>query len=222
MRSFIKKILFPFLNSWYKIKSRRVVKYSKHGINLKVYPSVFHPGFFLSTNIFIEFISELNLKNKRALELGAGSGMISFYMSKKGAKVTASDINDAALKGLIENSKTNNLHINVVKSNLFDKVSPNDFDYIIINPPYYPKAPKNIQEIAFYCGKDFEYFNKLFSQLKKFPIIKNNIYMILSEDCEISQIKTIANKESIDMKLIRKKKKMGEQNYIFKIAKSNS
>lgn len=221
MRKLIKKIAFPFLNTWYQMKTKRVNYYSKYGIRLKINPSVFHPGIFLSTNIFIDFLSQFNLKGKKVLELGAGSGMISFYAAKSGANVTASDINPKALEGLKENSKTNNITIKTSDSNVFDTISPDSFDIIIINPPYYPQEPKSNQEQAFFCGKDFEYFQKLYRQLNKMWSGRNDIYMILSEDCNIDKIKTLALSENLKLNLEYKTTKRGEKNFIFKIAITN-
>lgn len=217
MRNTVKKILFPFLNSWYKKKNSKVSFYENHGIKLKVLPNVFHPGIFLSTNIFIEFLSQFELKNQSVLELGAGSGMISFYCAKNGAKVTSTDINKNAIAGLKENSESNQLPIEIIESNLFENVQPNDFDYILINPPYYPKNPSSEQEKAFFCGADFEYFKTLFAQLQNQWTIESNIFMILSEDCELEQIKSIASSKKISLKLDYETKKLQERNYIFRL-----
>ena len=51
---------------------------------------------------------------------------------------------------------------------MFDKIEKVNFDYIVINPPYFPKNPKSEKEFAWFCGSDFEYFKKLFSQLKDY------------------------------------------------------
>ncbi len=217
MRKLLKKIAFPVLNRWYQKKTNKVSYYSKHGIQLKINPGVFHPGIFLSTNIFIDFLSSRELANKTFLELGAGSGMISFYAAKHKGIVTASDINKNALEALKENSIANQLPINIVESNLFENLSPNDFDLIIINPPYYSQNPKNEKEQAFFCGENFEYFKGLFLQLKQNWTIESGIFMILSEDCNLTTIKQIAKQSHLNFNLIHEAKKRGEKNYIFQI-----
>lgn len=198
---------------------RRSRKYSKYGIDLIIQPTVFHPGFFLSTNILLEFILQLDISGKKILELGAGSGFISFYLGRyKNVKVTASDINEKALAGLKYNSKATNIALEVVQSNLFDNLSPLDFDFILINPPYYAKQPTNRTENAFYCGENFEYYLDLFTQLdRKADLEKNQTYMILSEDCEIEKIKLIAIQYKIQLVHTHSVKKLGEWNTIFKI-----
>lgn len=220
MRNLIKKILFPFLSFWYKRKNSKTSYYSNHGIRLKILPEVFHPGVFLSTNIFIEFLSTIDLENKSLLELGAGSGMISFYCSQNGASVTASEINRNAIQGLNENAINNNLQIEVVKSDLLYNLDINHFEIVVINPPYYPKTPKNDGEHAFYCGERFEYFEKLFSQLNECWVRKSDIFMILSEDCDLITIKSTAEKNKINLETVLETTKRSERNYIFKLKRN--
>lgn len=216
MRQLVKRIAFPFLSFWYKQSAKRTRIYREFGLTLHILPSVFHPGLFLSTHLFIEFLSEFDLKGKRILELGAGSGLIAFVALQKGALVTATDINPEAIKGLNENAQRNQLDLKVVSSDLFEVVSPMDFDLILINPPYYAKNPQNDLEKAFYCGEDFSYFKRLFEQLKSsskelFP----TCYMILSEDCDFEHIKRIASEHHFGLIEQFKKKKLAELTTIY-------
>src|SRR5215470_868186 len=74
--------------------------YFSNGITLKILPGVFHPGLFFSTKYLLSYLENFDLKNKSLLELGAGSGLISFIAEKREAIVTASDLNERALEGL--------------------------------------------------------------------------------------------------------------------------
>jgi len=165
-------------------------------------------------------LKNTNLSGLSFLELGAGSGMISFYAANQGAIVTATDINTNAIEGLRFNSKATQIPIQVVKSNLFENVSPNEFDWIIINPPYYPKNALNEKDQAFYCGEDFDYFKKLFQQLKQsWERETAQIMMILSEDCDIERISMIANNHGIILEQDSEVTKRGELNVIYRIRK---
>lgn len=197
-------------------------KYKCKGIKVVVYPGVFHPGFFFSTKFLLQFLSTLNLKKAKVLELGAGSGLISLYCNlRKEAVVTASDISSVSVINIQENAAINNAQINIVQSDLFDNINC-DFDTIIINPPFYPKDPVSESENAWYCGKDFEFFKKLFYQLNSKAIPSTTIYMIVSEDCQTDRIESIANQNCFKMKVILEKKIWGERNFIYKIVKSHS
>jgi len=217
LRNFIKKTTNPFLKAGLNLYYRKPRKYAYQGIEVLVHPDVFPPHLTLSTKILLDFISEKNILNKTFLELGCGSGIISLFASKKGAKVTASDINKKALEYLAKASEENKLKVTCVYSNLLENLQEKHFDYIIINPPYYPKQPKNTKEEAWYCGEDFEYFKNLFEQLPEFISEENNTYMILSEDCEIKKIKSIALSKHIVLNKIYKTKKLGEENYIYQL-----
>lgn len=219
LRNFIKKITHPFLKKGVEYYYRKPRPYSYNGITTMVHPDVFPPHLTLSTKILLDFISTINLTQKTFLELGCGSGIISLYASQKGANVVASDINKTALKYLTIASKENKLPVTCVYSNLFDALLEKQFNYIFINPPYYPKLPENVKQQAWFCGEDFEYFKTLFYQLPPYLTNKNTTYMILSEDCKIKKIKSIALKNKLVLKLVYQTKKVGEKNYIFSIFK---
>ncbi|WP_258101666.1 methyltransferase [Marinoscillum pacificum] len=188
--------------------------YSYEGIRLKILNGVFHPGLFFSTHVFLEYLKTRQLSELKILELGAGSGLISFYCSREGAQVTASDINQAAIAGLRLNAERNKLEINVVHSDLFENIAISDFDMILINPPYYPKEPNNDSEAAWFCGANFEYFDNLFGQLGNVSSLPE-ILMILSEDCDLTKIKSIALNSGFANQQIYSESKWGEENYIF-------
>ncbi len=217
LRNFIKKCTHPFLKSGLKLYYSKPRKYCYESICVQVHPGVFPPHLTFSTKILLDFIKDIELKNKTFLELGCGSGIISLYAAKKNAIVTATDINETALEYLKKNAHKNNLFVTVQYSDLFENIVNTSFDYIIINPPYYPKKPKNILEQAWFCGENFEYFQKLFFQLNN--IYCPNIIMILSEDCNINHIRMMANEQKINLNQIKTQKVLHELNYIFEVKK---
>ncbi|WP_299763667.1 methyltransferase [uncultured Dokdonia sp.] len=218
LRDFIKKITHPFLRKGAEFYYRKPRSYSYNGITTIVHPDVFPPHLTLSTKILLDFMSDIDLTQKTFLELGCGSGIISLYASQKRATVTASDINKTALAYLQKASTENKLPVTCVYSNLFEALQEKHFDYIFINPPYYPKAPESTKQHAWFCGEEFEYFEALFKQLPIYLSEENTTYMILSEDCELEKIESIASKNDIVMKTIFTTKKVGEKNYIFAIS----
>jgi release factor glutamine methyltransferase len=217
IKSLTKKLLFPLLSFVYNIYSSKERSYSYKGITVRVMPGVFHPGLFFSTKLLIEYISKKALKGNTVLELGAGSGLISVYCAKQNAKVTATDINPTAIKNIIKNAELNNVKLDVIESDLFDKIETWKFDYIIINPPYFPKNPKNEKELAWFCGNDFQYFKKLFTQLNDYKTEDTFVLIILSEDCDLQRITSIANENHFSMNIVFQKKVFGENNYIYTI-----
>lgn len=197
------------------MSSQRLFNYQN--IRIKVYAGVFHPGLFFSTKILLNYLSSLNLKKKNLLELGAGSGLISIYSSKHGAYATASDISQLAIDNIIENTQLNNVNIRVIKSDLFNEIDPKEYDLIIINPPFYPNNPQKESDHAWFCGVNFEYFHKLFNQLESIIINEGKMIMILSEDCNIQKICSIAVEYKRSLNILKEKRIWGEKFTIYEI-----
>ena len=217
IRQVIKLLTKPILKFGLDFYYRKPRPYKYQGIQVLVHPEVFPPHLTLSTKILLDFIAELDLSKKSFLELGCGSGIISLFARSKEATVTASDINKTALENLKKASEENNLEVDFVYSNLFENLQNKNFDYILINPPYYPKQAKNVKEQAWFCGDDFQYFKNLFNQLPPYINKKNQAYMILSEDCEFKTISEIASGNKLNLKATFETSKMGEKNTIYQI-----
>lgn len=220
MRAFLKRITHPILKFGLNLYYSKPRNFTYDNIKIKVHPDVFPPQLTFSTKILLDYIEPLNLENKRFLELGSGSGIISLLAAKKGAIVTASDINEITLTYLEKNASKNHLKLKIIHSDLLQNLDNQTFDYILINPPYYPKKANTVKEQAWFCGENFEYFENLFSQLTNYLSYENNCLMILSQDCAIEKIKAIALKNTIAFELVLEKKHLVETNYIFKLTSS--
>ncbi len=217
LRNVVKRLLGPVLKpvaSWYSNKSRT---WDYLGVKAVVLPDVFHPGLFLSTKILARYLKGQNLTGKRVLELGCGSGFLSSFAAKNGAEATASDINPAAVENAKANASLNNVAVESVASDLFENFADRQFDLMVINPPYYPQAPSNAAEHAWYCGPEFEYFQRLFAELPKHVAANGQVLMILSEDCAIERIGSIAQQHGQSLKEVHRERRLLEWNYIFSV-----
>lgn len=191
--------------------------WSYKGIMLEIPAGVFHPRFFHSTKFLIHAIARLPLKNASLLELGAGSGLISFYAEKKGAYVTATDISPLAIEYLYKNEQRNNSVIRILNSDLFDSIPPQRFDYIIINPPYYKRNPESVGDQAWYCGDKGQYFEKLFSVLKNYLHSHSIVLMSLCDGCDFEMIENYAGSNAFRIQFIHEKQTLVEKNYICQV-----
>lgn len=221
-KKYANSILKPFL-IWYLKKPR--ITHIK-GFQLLIKPTVFHPKFFFSSQYLFDFVLNLNLEKKTFLEIGCGSGLISFLAYKKKASVTCCDINELAVECTNHNFELNfkatkSGYFNCIKSDVFDNISNQVFDVIMINPPYFFSEVGTKNQLAWNCGLNGEYFIKLFSQLKKYASIHTQTYMILADNCEIERIKKIAHEHQLQLQLVEEHKIKWEKNFIFKISHFN-
>jgi release factor glutamine methyltransferase len=191
--------------------------YSYKGIRLEIPPQVFHPGLFFSTKLLLRYIAKEHLNKKKFLELGAGSGLLSIHAAKKGAFVVATDINPIAIDCINTNAEENRVEIETFQSDLFDDITEQCFDFIVINPPYYKKKPASFTEYAWYCGENGEYFQKLFAGLNGYMDDRSSVIMVLCDGCDLKMIERLAVKNSFTMQCVYAKATIIERNYIFKI-----
>jgi release factor glutamine methyltransferase len=221
----IYKIIRPVIGRTYKPMLERYLakprNYRYDKITLVVQPGVFHPGFFFSTKMFLKFLKTKDLNGKPVLEIGAGSGLISLYLASTGANVTAIDISNSAIDNIKTNAEINKLKLSILYSDMFSNVPAQNFDTVIIAPPYYKKHPKKEAEHAWYCGENGEYFSKLFSKLDNYIHTDSKVWMILSDDCDIAMIRSIGASNGFSMKVVLEREKYWETNYIFEISPIN-
>jgi release factor glutamine methyltransferase len=196
--------------------------YRHNGIDLTIPPEVFHPGFFFSTGMLLQYIEHFPLSNKRLLELGAGSGLISMRAARKGATVTATDINPVAVDYLQKNSKKNKIDMAIILSDLFKDIPGQAFDIIVINPPYYKKDPQTLIDHAWYCGENGEYFSRLFYQLGAYMHANSIVLMTLCEGCDREMIKNAVASNHFSMRCVQTKQTVIEKNFIYKIEKKSN
>ena len=90
------------------------------------------------TEVLVEAVLPF-AKDKDVLDLCTGSGCIAVSLSCLGGcrSVTASDISPEALKVAEENVRLNQAEVQLIESNLFDRI-PNCYDIVVSNPPYIP------------------------------------------------------------------------------------
>jgi release factor glutamine methyltransferase len=95
----------------------------------------------------IEFLNEIN--SPKFCEIGTGSGCIaiSILHNARSATAIACDISEDALRIAHANAERHLVsdRLELVKSNVFNNISGNDFDLIVSNPPYIPA--RDVEEL---------------------------------------------------------------------------
>jgi release factor glutamine methyltransferase len=75
----------------------------------------------------------------KMLDMGTGSGILALYSAMRGADVTASDIDPAAISEARNAARLLGMSMTFCLSDLFTDV-PGKFDLVLFNPPYLPSA----------------------------------------------------------------------------------
>ncbi|OEC85936.1 MULTISPECIES: HemK2/MTQ2 family protein methyltransferase [Methanobacterium] len=105
------------------------------GIVIYTHRNVYEPAedtFLLAENLDIQ-------RRDEVLEIGAGTGLITVVAAQKSKKVTATDINEDAVKCALKNTITNRTYnVELKTGNLFEPVEDEKFDLILFNTPYLP------------------------------------------------------------------------------------
>ena len=212
----------PLIKAWTKRyhAKPRMWRYGRH--TFMIHPGVFYPNQTFSTGFMLDFMSALDLKGEKVLDIGCGSGAIAVFAAMRGAASTGVDLSDLALENTKANARLNEVEVQVVKSDLLEKVKSQTFDYMFVNPPFYPKHPKTIEEHAWFCGADFDYFSKFFDQIREIGVPPKGLFMILSQDCDLERINHIAGKNGLSMTLKQTMKNAIEENHIFSIIKTEN
>lgn len=213
-KNFASIFLVP-LTQWYLQKKRR---YTFRGTIVTVLPGVFHPGIFHSTVFILKYLEQQPLAGKTLLEIGSGTGLISIRAAKANALVTATDLSPIAIGNTTLNAQLNHAKINIIQSDLFTQLEKEIFDWIVINPPYYARKPQSESDLAWYCGENFEYFEKLFDQLKDYTSAKAQVIIVLTKGCDLQKIFQLGRQRSFEFELIRENKVLfDEKDFLYRI-----
>ena len=120
-------------------------------------------------------------KEKKVLEIGAGQGVISILLSEiENIKIFSVEIQEKIYKHLVENIKNNNLENKIYPLNKDIKEVEGEYDIIFSNPPYRKidsgKLPEDQSELISKYEK-FLTLEELFLNIKR--LLKNNGYFFV-------------------------------------------
>lgn len=139
---------------------------------------------YLMQEVLKKFLPKI-LKQKsesKILEIGAGSGILAqtlIELNTNPKRIILTDIDEKTIKNL----KKNFANIKIIHSDLFEKIPPQEFDLIILNPPYLPEDEREDEESrrATTGGKNgSEIINKFLEQSKKYLNSEGKIFLLIS------------------------------------------
>lgn len=111
------------------------------GLTFQVNPAVLIPRPETEELVqwILDDIEKTGEKNLSILDVGTGSGCIAVSLAKnlRGAKITAIDISEEALKTAEGNAKMNGVEVEFLQKDILRTASlPDKYDIIVSNPPY--------------------------------------------------------------------------------------
>ncbi|MFZ6776340.1 50S ribosomal protein L11 methyltransferase [Undibacterium sp. Ji83W] len=166
----------------------KVVKYL--GKEFLVFPETFWP--FTDSQ---PLVKSFKIKpGDSVLDVGTGSGVIAIFACYGGAsKVTAVDINPAAIKSAKHNAKLHGFDklMTVKKSNLFQALKDEQFDVITANLPFRDKPAHDVVACSQW-DTDFKTNTLFFAEVGKHLKPEGRIYFAQSNFGAIDQIKVLA------------------------------
>jgi HemK-related putative methylase len=224
--SFQKRILRRVLH---EAVYRFVIKPSRHrstrtraaGFRLLVRPTVFHPKYFLSSEILARFVGQLDLRGKRVVDVGTGSGVIALAAARAGAEfVVAVDVNREAARCAAENATANRLghRVNAVCGDLLSSIAADArFDVILSNPPFFAGEPRDLADRAWHAGPGYRDIEPLFDQARERLRENGRMYVVLSSDADLEAVQRLYDRASFTSRVVLERKLLFESMLIYEL-----
>jgi release factor glutamine methyltransferase len=133
---------------------RRLVLERLDGVPLLVLPDVFNPVLFRTGAILARAAADVAAGSsgidRRALDMGTGSGAGAVFAARQGFHVVAVDVNPAAVRCARLNALMNGLEarVDVREGDLFAPVRGERFDLVLFNPPFFRGTPRDALDQA--------------------------------------------------------------------------
>lgn len=112
--------------------------YELGGVRVVGLPGVFSSGRpDKATGLFLGALEDLELRGKRVLDLGAGTGLIGAWAARRGAGVTLVDGDLQSVRSAQATLAANGLGGEVLHSDVDAELGERTFDVILTNPPFH-------------------------------------------------------------------------------------
>lgn len=179
MRGLLGRIPRPFGRRWLLWQSRRPYTRAWGDDTLLVLPGVLDP---VATKVgawLAEKAAETAHPGEHWVDMGCGTGAVGLALARRGATVTAIDIDPAAVRNARANAALWQVPMEVVESDLFTAVPGRRFDRVVYNVPFWPGEPGDRPfGRAMYAGADFEAIRAF---VAAFPAAAPEAWVVLSE-----------------------------------------
>jgi len=178
------------------------------GFQFVVRPTVFHPGYFISSARFVDFIDCLDLRGKRVLDVGTGSGILAMAAARSGAStVIATDINPNAALSVPENAQSNGVGAQVqpVCMDLLSGFATGpQFDVIFANLPKHNKQPRDLADRGWHSGPKHRDIAPFFQQAYERLKLDGRLYVMFSSHSDLDVIESLISLAGFQWKIVQR------------------
>lgn len=160
-------------------------------------------------------LDKTDLKGRKVLEIGTGSGYLAILCAKKGGLVNAIDINPDAIELAKKNAKKEKVKIDFQLSNLFSTIK-DKYDIVFFNPPYL--VSYKIKDLALDGGKEGrEIIDKFLLHFDKYLNEKGFVLLLHTDYNNLEKTKNILQKKGFEFSIVAKQHLFFEELYILEI-----
>ena len=192
--------------SYHLILSRPTTRVTRAaGFRLTVRPTVFHPRWFISSECFAEFIDGLDLRGKRVVDVGTGSGILALAAARAGAQdVIAVDINPNAALTAADNARAHGFTaVSAVCTNLLSAFAPGPlFDVVLSSPPKHAGEPRDLADRGWHAGPKYRDIAALFEQARQRLKPGGRIYVMVSSDSDLDLFGRLIDQAGLSARLV--------------------
>ncbi len=217
-----------FSRAWLRIRHRWLGRRYGHlviewidGVPLVVLPDVFNPVLFRGGELLAHTLRDhplLATPGLRVLDLGCGSGVVAVFAARRGARVTATDINPAAVRCTRINALLNRVETQVETAvgDLFAPLAGRVFDLIVFNPPFFRGRPRDALDHAWRGEAVFERFA---AGLDRHLAPGGQAWVLLSTDGAGNELLELLLKAGFRLDIVRERRWWNEIMTVYAVAR---
>jgi release factor glutamine methyltransferase len=192
----------------------RVVIEDVAGLQIVVLPDVFNPKLLRSGEFLVGQVPKDLAPGARVLDLGSGAGAAGVLAARRGANVTAIDINPAAVRCTRINALLNDVEVDIRAGDLFEPVAGERFDLVLFNPPYYRGQPRDALDHAWRSPDIIERFS---TALARHLTAEGCALVVLSTDGERDAFLWAFARASLDTTVIAERDLINETLGVYRV-----
>jgi methylase of polypeptide subunit release factors len=229
LRGVLKRVVRRVLHT---LVYHAVIKPSRHRTTrtraarfaLVVRPTVFHPKWFLSSEVLAGEVARLDLRGRRVADVGTGSGILALAAARAGAAfVAAIDVNLEAARSAAENAAANGFAARVAPlcGDLLSAVTPDAaFDLILSNPPFFSGEPRDVADRAWHAGPEYRDILPLFGQIRDRLAPGGRALVVLSSDADLATLHRLVDDAGLERRVLLERELLFESMLVYELRPS--